>query len=325
MRLATVCQPDGMTRAGRVEGDEVVLLPYANVGDLLNSGNDWRGRTKDGPRVPLAGANLVRLVPDPSKVLCIGRNYLNHIREGGPDAKGPDFPELFIKFAESLTGPYEDIALPAGAGINDFQEAIAAAAKSPTVSISPQSDCVEWEAELVVVIGKAVRRASRAEAEAAIAGFTVGNDVSVRDWQMHTSQWTQGKAWEALSPVGQVLVTADEVGIRPDLQIRCLVDGVVMQDFRTSDIVFGPIELVAYLSRVVTLRPGDMIFTGTGEGVGIVRDPQVYLRPGQVMTTEMVGVAQAVNRLVAEDLRGNDSREADAAQPGELVQNRGLR
>ena len=314
MRLATVDQADGTTRAGRVEADEVVLLPFANVGDLLRSGDGWRAAAEHGPRMPLAGANLVRLDPDPSKVLCIGRNYPNHIREGGPDAVGPAFPELFTKFAESLIGPYDDIRLPAGAGFADVQAAIAAAAGSPVDSVSWQSDCVDWEAELVVVIGQVVRRATPAEAEAAIAGFTVGNDVSVRDWQMHTSQWTQGKAWEAMSPTGQVLVTTDEVGARPDLRMRCLVDGVVMQDYRTSDIVFGPIELVTYLSRVVTLRPGDLIFVGTGEGVGVVREPQVYLRPGQVMTTEMEGIAEAVNRLVAEDFRSGDRGESTSGR-----------
>jgi acylpyruvate hydrolase len=322
LKLATVGQADGTTRAALVDGDEIVLLPFANVGDLLSSGDGWRQNLGGGTRVPLGEANFARLVPQPSKVLCIGRNYLNHIREGGPREEGPAFPELFTKFAESLTGPYEDIALPSGAGVADFQTAVAAAAKFPTVSVPPRSDCVDWEAELVVVVGKVVRRASPAEAEAAIAGFTVGNDVSVRDWQMHTSQWTQGKAWEALSPVGQVMVTTDEVGVRPDLQVRCLVDGTVMQDFRTSDIVFGPVELVAYLSRIVTLRPGDLIFTGTGEGVGIVKDPQVYLRAGHVMSTELVGVAEAVNTLVAEEFRPSDEREAAELQPAQLVQDR---
>jgi acylpyruvate hydrolase len=322
VKLTTVGQADGTTRAGFIDHDEVVLLPFANVGDLLSSGNGWRDQLGQGPRIPLADASFSRLIPQPSKVLCIGRNYLNHIREGGPGAEGPAFPELFIKFAESLVGPYDDIALPSGAGIADFESAVAAAAKAPTVSIPPQSDCVDWEAELVVVVGKVVRRASPAEAEDAIAGFTVGNDVSVRDWQMHTSQWTQGKAWEAMSPVGQVMVTADEIGVRPDLQVRCLVDGTVMQDFRTSEIVFGPVELVAYLSRILTLHPGDLIFTGTGEGVGIVKDPQVYLRPGQVLNTELVGVSEAVNTLVAGDFRQHDVRGAAESQPAALVQNR---
>ena len=187
-----------------------------------------------------------------------------------------------------------------------LREAVGAAAQAPTVAVPVESDFVDWEAELVLVIGQAVRRASERAAEAAIAGFTVGNDVSVRDWQFHTSQWTQGKAWEGMSPVGPVLVTADELGVRPDLRIRCLVDDEVMQDSRTSDMLFDPVELVAYISRIVTLRPGDMIFTGTPSGVGLARRPQVYVRPGQVLTTEIDGIGKMVNTFVAEDLRRGD-------------------
>jgi acylpyruvate hydrolase len=316
MKIATVRQADGTTRAGRFEDEEIVLLPFADVGKLLASGVDWPERAGlEGPRIPLADAELSRLIPHPSKVLCVGRNYLEHIREGNPEAQPPVFPELFTKFPESLTGPYEDIRLPAGSGCADFREAVANAAKFRTVSLPIESDCVDWEAELVVLVGRAVRRTSEAEAEAAIAGFTVGNDISVRDWQFHSSQWTQGKAWEAMSPVGPVLVTADELGVRPDLQISCLVDGAVMQDARTSGMVFDPVELVSYFSRIVTLRPGDLIFTGSPSGIGLSRNPQVYLRPGQVMTTEVEGIGQMVNRLVAEELRTGERQEAQAAQP----------
>ena len=304
MQLATFRQVDGTTRAGRIEGDDVVLLPLAGVGELLGSGQDWpSSASQPGERVPLAGAEFGRLVSQPSKVFCIGRNYLAHIREGNPDAELPRFPEIFIKFADSLTGAYADIPLPAGSGFAKLREAVSAAAQAPTVAVPVESDFVDWEAELVLVIGQAVRRASERAAEAAIAGFTVGNDVSVRDWQFHTSQWTQGKAWEAMSPVGPVLVTADELGVRPDLRIRCLVDDEVMQDSRTSDMLFGPVELVAYISRIVTLRPGDLIFTGTPAGVGLARRPQVYVRPGQVLTTEIDGIGKTVNTFVAEDLR----------------------
>jgi acylpyruvate hydrolase len=306
MRLVTVRQADGTTSAGRIDGDEIVLLPFTDVGQLLESGDTWRDAATNETRTPLSEATLDRLVPHPSKVLCIGLNYMKHIREGDPDAEDPPFPELFVKFDESLTSGDDDILLPAGTGSADFQEAVAAAAKLPILSLPVTSNCVDWEAELVVVIGKTVYRATEAEAEAAIAGFTIGNDVSVRDWQMHSSQWIPGKAWQALSPVGSVMVTADEVGARPDLQIRCLVDGEVRQDFRTSDMVFGPVELVSYLSRIVTLRPGDLIFTGTGQGVGITKDPQVYLHPGQSMVSELVGITQAVNKLVAEEIPQSD-------------------
>jgi acylpyruvate hydrolase len=313
--LATVGQADGSTRAGRVEDDEIVLLPFADVGRLLASGDDWHTTARQqGTAIPLAGAHFRLLTPHPSKVLCVGRNYLNHIREGNPEAQPPPFPELFVKFAESLTGPYDDIPLPAGSGPTAFREAAAAAAKLPTVSVPVDSNCVDWEAELVIVIGRAVRRASEADAQAAIAGFSVGNDVSVRDWQLCTSQWTQGKAWEAMSPLGPVLVTADEVGARPDLRMRCLVDDALVQDSRTSEMVFDPVELVAYFSRIVTLQPGDLIFTGTVAGVGIVKKPEVYLRPGQVLTTEIERIGKTVNRLVAEDLGSYPTHERELAQ-----------
>jgi acylpyruvate hydrolase len=303
MKLATFRLSDGTTRAGRIEGDEVALLPFAGVGELLAAGADWMEQAAAaGERIPVVDASLDRLVSEPSKVFCIGRNYVAHIRESDPEAELPRFPEIFIKFADSLTGPNEDIPLPAGSGLATLRDAMRAAAKAPTMSVPMASDFVDWEAELVLVIGRNVRRASESEAEAAIAGFTVGNDVSVRDWQFHTTQWIQGKAWEAMSPVGPVLVTAAELGVRPDLQIRCLVDDEVVQDSRTSDMLFDPVQLVAYLSRVVTLRPGDLIFTGTPSGVGFARKPQVYLQPGQVLTTEIEGIGQTVNKLFAENL-----------------------
>jgi acylpyruvate hydrolase len=320
MKLATVETADATTSAGRVDGDEIVLLPFRDIGELLASGEDWAERAAlAGDRIPLSSARLVAPIANPSKIFCVGRNYVEHVRESGPAYdQAPAFPELFIKFSESLTGPYDDIPLPAGAGHSNVPDAIAAASKVPIVAIPVESDCVDWEAELVVVVGKTVRRATEAEAEAAIAGFTLGNDVSVRDWQVCTSQWTQGKAWEGLSPLGPVFVTTDEVGVRPDLRIRCLVDDEVKQDGRTSDMVFGPVDLVAYISRIVTLRPGDLIFTGTVAGVGVVQNPQVFLRPGQVLTTEVEHIGRSVNRLVADDFAGIGPR-TDAAMSAELV------
>lgn len=313
MRFVTVRLADGATSAGRVEGEDVVLLPFADVGHVLDSGEAGvDGGRADGQRIPLDDAQLAGLVANPSKIVCVGKNYLEHIHEGDSRADAPVFPELFAKYRDALTGPYDDIAFPPGSGELDFMAANASAARLPTVAQPAEIDCVDWEAELVIVVGQTVRRAREAEAAAAIAGFTVGNDVSVRDWQLRTSQWLQGKTWEAMSPVGPVLVTPDEVGgVRPDLQIRCLVDGVVMQDARTSDMIFDPVVLVSYISRIVTLRPGDLIFTGTPQGVGIVRRPPVYLRPGQVLTTEIEGIGQLVNTFVAE----RTSEPATAAVP----------
>ncbi|HET6812252.1 MAG TPA: fumarylacetoacetate hydrolase family protein [Acidimicrobiales bacterium] len=277
MRLATVRTADGTT-AARVEDGDAFLLPFEDVGRLLASGPDWADRAAGGAAAgPVGELDLAPLVPSPSKILCVGLNYLRHLLETGRGEEVPSHPTLFAKFADALTGPYDDIALPAA------------------------STGVDWEAELVVVVGSAIRGGDRAGAAAAIAGFTVGNDVSMRDWQRRTTQWLQGKTWEASSPVGPFLVTPDEVGgPTPDLAISCLVDGEIMQDARTSDLLFDPVDVVAYASTVVTLRPGDLIFTGTPDGVGGARQPPVFIRDGQVVTTRVEGVGEMVNRFVAD-------------------------
>jgi acylpyruvate hydrolase len=275
MQLVTIRTPSG-TAAGRIDGEQVVILPFGDVAELLASGDDWQSRAaEDGRRVPLAGADLAPVVPNPSKVFCVGLNYLRHVLEGGGEV--PSHPTLFAKFPDSLTGPHDDIVLPAA------------------------SEGTDWEAELVVVIGRTVRTSDPEVAAAAIAGFTVGNDVSMRDWQRRTAQWLQGKCWDSSSPVGPALVTLDEVGDpRPDLAVSCLVDGEVMQDARTSDLLFDPVDIVTYASTVVTLRPGDLIFTGTPEGVGAARTPPVFLQDGQVVTTRIERLGEMVNRFVAE-------------------------
>jgi acylpyruvate hydrolase len=274
MRLVTFRTDDG-TSAGRVEGDEVVSLPFPDVGALLAS-DDWPGRAAaEGARQPLADVALAQLVAQPSKVICVGLNYLLHIQEGSADV--PEYPTFFAKYTDALTGPRDPITLP---------------------KASPK---VDWEAELVVVVGRTIRNADESEAADAIAGFTVGNDLSMRDWQRRTAQWLQGKTWEKGSPIGPALVTPDELGgVRPDLRISCLVDGELMQDARTSSLLFDPVALVSYASTIVTLRPGDLFFTGTPEGVGAGREPAIFLKPGQVMTTRIEGIGELVNTCVAE-------------------------
>jgi acylpyruvate hydrolase len=162
------------------------------------------------------------------------------------------------------------------------------------------SEKVDWEVELGVIIGRPVYRATAAEAAAAIAGYTVVNDVSMRDWQSRTLQWLQGKMFERTTPVGPYLVTAGEAGDAADLEVRCEVDGVVMQQSRTSDLLFGPADIVAYASQAITLKPGDLIATGTPGGVGNARKPPVYLRPGNVLRTFIEGLGECVNLCVAE-------------------------
>ena len=272
MRLATIRTEYGTT-AARLDGDVLVPLEAADVGELLAAGGGGRPREGAAP-VPAAGADFAPVVPRPGKIICVGLNYRAHILETGREL--PEYPTLFAKFADTLTGARDDLVLPS------------------------VSEKVDWEVELGVIIGRPVYRASVDEAEAGIAGYTVVNDVSMRDWQRRTLQWLQGKMFERSTPAGPYLVTADEVGTAPDLEVRCEVDDVVMQQSRTSDLLFGAAEIVAYASQAVTLRPGDLIATGTPGGVGNARKPPVYLRPGNVLRTWIEGLGECVNRCVAE-------------------------
>ncbi|MPY85606.1 MAG: 2-hydroxyhepta-2,4-diene-1,7-dioate isomerase [Actinophytocola sp.] len=271
MRLATIRTSAG-TRAVRLTADGYLDLGYADVGELL-SNEDWASRAavSEGDVHPARAADLAPVVTRPGKVLCVGLNYRTHILEMGRGL--PEHPTLFAKFAESLIGARDDVELP------------------------PESDAVDWEAELAVVIGKTVRRASEDEAERAIAGLTVLNDVSMRDWQFRTKEWLQGKTFEATTPVGPVLVTPDELpgGLRPAVSISCGVNGEVMQKADTSDLVFGPVDLVRYASTILTLRPGDIIATGTPGGVGHARTPARYLADGDTVVTEIAGIGRLDN------------------------------
>lgn len=271
MRLATLRIPTG-TVACRVDGDELVELPYPNVVALL-SDPGWADAAGGGGgrRHPLAGADLDAPVR-PAKVVCVGLNYRSHIEEMGRPL--PEHPTLFVKFADTLTGPYDDIVVPGA------------------------SSEVDWEAELGVVIGRPARNVGEAEAAACIAGYTVVNDMSMRDWQWRTTQWMAGKNFEASTPVGPWVVTGDEIGDAADLELSCDVDGVTMQKARTSDLLFKPAAIVADVSRFTTLRPGDLIVTGTPGGVGAGRNPKVFLRPGQLLETTLEGVGSCRNRMV---------------------------
>ncbi|HEY3240475.1 MAG TPA: fumarylacetoacetate hydrolase family protein [Acidimicrobiia bacterium] len=268
----------GGTRAGRLEGDDVVELDFADAGALLATGAGWRRQAEqaDGRRHALADLELAPVVVAPRKIICLGLNYAAHIIELGREL--PQYPTLFAKFARCLVGARDPIVLP--------------------------TDQVDWEAELAFVIGSEVRHASREEAGAAIAGYSVCNDISVRDFQNRTLEWLQGKTFEHSTPLGPWLVTSDEVmadpAETPDLAIRCEVDGEVRQSSRTADLLFGPAAIVEYVSRIVTLEPGDVISTGTPGGVGIGRTPPVFLAPGQVVRTVVEGVGELVNECIAE-------------------------
>jgi acylpyruvate hydrolase len=278
MRLATL-RIDGSTRAVKVDGDTLVDLGAADVGEFL-ARDDWAaaaaaaGTDQHRRRYDAKGADLAPLVPHPSKVVCVGLNYRTHIREMGREL--PAYPTLFAKFADTLIGATDDIHRPAETGAFD------------------------WEVELAVVIGRRVRRATAVEAEEAIAGFTVVNDITCRDWQFRTREWLQGKNWDSSTPIGPVLVTPDELpgGVRPALDVRLVVDGELMQSDTTGDLLFDPVALVEYVSTMVRLNPGDIIATGTPGGVGHARKPPRYLVGGETVVAEIDGIGRLENRVV---------------------------
>jgi acylpyruvate hydrolase len=274
VRLATIRTPAG-TAAVRLEPEGAVHLGAADVGALL-ADETWAARAAGtaGETFPLESLDFAPLVPRPEKIICVGLNYRNHILEMGHGL--PSHPTLFAKYPPTLIGANDDIVLPAA------------------------SDAVDWEAELAMVVGTRVRHAGPDEAAAAIAGYTVLNDVSARDWQNRTSQFLQGKCFEATTPLGPALVTADEAGAHRSWPIRCHVDDQLMQESNTEQLLFEPIGLIQYISTILTLMPGDVIATGTPGGVGTARTPPVYLRDGQIVTTTIDGIGECRNRCVAE-------------------------
>jgi acylpyruvate hydrolase len=278
MKLATILV-DGHTRAVRADGDDLVETGHRDIGELL-ANPDWKqaAAAASGPRHQGDTASFATLVTQPSKVVCVGLNYKNHITEMGRDL--PEHPTLFSKFADTLIGANDDIRRPV------------------------ETDAFDWEVELCAVIGAPVRRATTAEAEQAIAGFTILNDITCRDWQFRTKEWLQGKNWDSTTPVGPFLVTPDELpgGVRPSLALSLSVDGDVRQADTTGDLLFDPVALVEYVSTMVRLNPGDLIATGTPGGVGHARKPPVYLQPGQQITTEIEGLGRQVN-VVLDDRR----------------------
>jgi acylpyruvate hydrolase len=277
MKLATMRTQNGRTRAVRVDDDRLVDLGVEDVGAFLLE-PDWRKRATAATESvdELRGAAYAPLVPHPGKIVCVGLNYRNHILEMGREL--PEFPTLFTKYADALVGANDDIVKP------------------------PETSQFDWECELAVVIGSTARRARGAEAESAIAGFAVLNDVTCRDWQYRTQEWLQGKSWEATTPLGPYLVTPDELqgGVRPKLAITTQVDGETMQENNTGDLLFDPVALVEYVSTMITLRPGDVIATGTPGGVGHARKPPRYLEVGQRLVTEIEGLGRCDSVVVAD-------------------------
>jgi 2-keto-4-pentenoate hydratase/2-oxohepta-3-ene-1,7-dioic acid hydratase in catechol pathway len=281
-------QTDDTAWSGAVIDDETVVrlseagraadveIPESTVGLLETP--DWHARaTRALDRAAETGAGchdidtVVHAAPvaTPGKVVCVGRNYRAHAAEGGNVA--PDAPVLFSKFRSSIEGP------------------------GATVSWDPNyATQVDYEAELVVVIGEQTRDVDPEDAMGHVAGYLVGNDITARDLQTADGQWIRGKNLEGFAPIGPELVTAEEVADPHDLAIYTEIDGERLQDASTAQLVFGVDELIAFCSRAFPLAPGDLLFTGTPEGVGIHRDPPVLLGDGDTVTVGVEGLGELV-------------------------------
>jgi 2-keto-4-pentenoate hydratase/2-oxohepta-3-ene-1,7-dioic acid hydratase in catechol pathway len=290
MRWVTVASAEGPRACGVVDGQYVDVnaadpeMP-ASVRGLLELGTEWQRRawdalTKGVVRHDPANATLLAPVPDARKIVCIGLNYRDHAAESGVPV--PTEPILFSKYSTTLIGHGAAIVLP-------------------TVSQE-----VDYEAELVVVIGRKGRHIPRQRALEYVGGYAVGHDVSARDWQLNKpgKQWMAGKTFDTFAPVGPELVTPDEVPDPHNLGIRLRLNGQTMQDSSTSQLVFGVDELIAYLSQVFTLEPGDLIFTGTPPGVGMARKPPVWLKAGDIVEVEIDRLGTLKNTVIAENMAG---------------------
>jgi 2-keto-4-pentenoate hydratase/2-oxohepta-3-ene-1,7-dioic acid hydratase in catechol pathway len=239
----------------------------------LKAAADAAGRA-DAVKHATTGVKLVAPVHDPQKIICLGLNYRDHAAESGSPI--PKEPILFSKYPTALIGHGDNIVLP------------------------PVSSEVDYEAELVIVVGKRGRNIPESQAPAYVAGYTVGHDVSARDWQLKKDgkQWMVGKTFDTFAPVGPVLVTADEVPDPHNLPIRLRLNGKTMQDSNTKQMIFSVGATLAYLSQVFTLEPGDLIFTGTPPGVGFARKPPVYLKGGDIVEVEIDGLGLLRNPVV---------------------------
>ncbi|MEX2285857.1 MAG: fumarylacetoacetate hydrolase family protein, partial [Planctomycetaceae bacterium] len=265
MRLVTYRSQTG-PRVAAVHNGRYVDLNHADpslptsMKQLLAGGGSALSRAAaaiaKGKAIESSSVRLLAPVPDPEKVICIGLNYADHAAESGVAA--PPEPVVFNKFPTAVAAHGDEIVLPSA------------------------SQQVDYEAELVVVIGTGGKNISRANAFRHVAGYTCGHDVSARDWQLRKpgGQWLLGKTFDGFAPFGPELVTADEIADPGQLGIRLRLNGETMQDSNTRQLIFPIDELIAYVSRICTLSPGDVIFTGTPPGVGMARKPPVFLKPG---------------------------------------------
>jgi 2-keto-4-pentenoate hydratase/2-oxohepta-3-ene-1,7-dioic acid hydratase in catechol pathway len=289
MKLVTFKPRGGSAQLGAIIGDRVVNLAEASEGKLPGDMRSFLERGDEALKlaknvatqkaaaeqgVALSDVRLLAPIPHPSKVIAIGLNYLDHIRE--TNAKTPSIPIMFTKYTTSIIGPGDAIRWDPA-----------------------ETQKVDWEVELAVVIGKHAYRVQEADAFAYVAGYTVCNDVSARDLQSERGdQWIRGKSLDTFCPLGPWIVTKDEIADPHNLALRTLVNDKVMQDSNTKQLLFKIPHLIAYLSRAFTLLPGDVIITGTPPGVGMAMKPPVFLKHGDVVTVEVEGIGSLTNPCV---------------------------
>ena len=282
MKIATFTQGK-RTRIGVVEGDKIADVTAAadlpqDMLSLLRQGADGMKRVAaaldKAPRLALKDVRLEAPILNPPKFLAIGLNYENHVKEVG--AKRPDFPSCFAKLSNAINGPYDPVQRPR------------------------VSEALDYEVELGVVIGKRGRHISQADAPAHVAGYCVINDVSVRDWQKMTSQVVLAKNFDTHAPFGPWITTADEVGDPHKLRIGTLVNGERRQDSNTSDMIFNCYHLIEIVSRAMTLEAGDVISTGTPEGVALGMKTPIWMKVGDVVRCEIEKLGFIENRIVEE-------------------------
>jgi 2-keto-4-pentenoate hydratase/2-oxohepta-3-ene-1,7-dioic acid hydratase in catechol pathway len=286
MRLITY-KAKNDARLGLLREDHVIDLATASDGRLPSDMRTFLQQGENAMRLArqvgenavaslaLSEATLLAPIPNPSKVVAIGLNYMDHCRE--QNIEPPEAPIIFAKFPSAVVGP--------GAAIR----------WDPALTRK-----VDYEVELAVVMGRTARRVSAADALDYVAGYTICNDVSARDLQFGDRQWVRGKSLDTFCPLGPWLVTRDEIPDPHDLSIRCTLNGDVMQDSTTAEMIFGVPQLVEFISRAFSLLPGDVIATGTPDGVGVFRSPQVFMKDGDVVTLEVEGLGQLTNHCIEE-------------------------
>jgi 2-keto-4-pentenoate hydratase/2-oxohepta-3-ene-1,7-dioic acid hydratase in catechol pathway len=284
VRLATFSHA-GSRRIGVVSGEEIVDLAAAapalphDMTEFLELGGPaleeaLAAAGRSAGRIPLEAAKLEAPVPRPRKYLAIGLNYQDHVDETGREA--PRFPIFFNKQTSCISGPYDPIHLPRA------------------------SKALDYEGELVFVIGRRCRHVPKERADEVIAGCLVGNDVSVRDWQRKAMTMTLGKSWDTHGPIGPWITTPDEFGDLHGLGLRTWVNGELRQDSNTKHLIFDCFDMIETLSTVFTLEPGDLIATGTSGGVGAAMTPRRFLKAGDVVRVEVEGIGHIENPVIDE-------------------------